>query len=321
MRLSCFVISALLSTPAFAQSGDIPAEVIAQCNAVASASELPDCLKEGATAFEMLEVARSAEFYGAAAEPVIEACGKTNETFSSQWTCFQNAARKAAETRELIGVDNIADACVAGISDPDLSARIEQAFALKRDARFPDRTFFGGTMYYSFQGCPADEEKAEVEEGAAPQSTSDAVSSALGAALGETKSEDPFSDQACAAYAEIGSLIEAKTGDELRALGLEMKARDEVDAAGLASLTGLSDETAAFLETSGQIEGQGMVTLFTIAAFLETHHPGMVAEFMPRSEDGAEGPDDALAQEMAMGLVTTMIDGARANYEAACAVK
>lgn len=321
MRLSFLAISALLSTPAFAQTGDIPAEVIAQCNATASASDLPDCLKEGATAFEMFEMARSAEFYGPAAEPVITACGKSNETFSGQWTCFQNAARKAAETRALIGVDNIADACVAGISDPDLSARIEQSFKLKRDARFPDKTFFGGTMYYPFQGCPVDEEKAEVEEGAAPPSSIDAVNDALAAALGDAKSEDPYSLEACAAYAEIGDLIKTKTSEELRALSVQIKDRDDLDAVDLASLVGLSEDTAVFLETSGQDEDQSMVTLFAIGAFLEEHHPGMIAEFMPRSKDGAEGPEDALAQEMAMGLVTTMIDGARDKYEAGCAVK
>ncbi|MGR3703819.1 MAG: hypothetical protein ACU0A4_17195 [Paracoccaceae bacterium] len=321
MRLSFLAIPALLATPAFAQSGDIPAEVIAQCNVVASATELPDCLKEGATAVEMFELARSSEFYGAAAEPVLEACGVRNETFSNQWTCFQNAAQKAAETRELIGSENIADACVAGISDPDIAIRIDQNFKLKRKTRFPDEMFFGGGMYYAFQGCPTEGEKAEVEEGGAPPSDTDAVGDALGAALGDAKSEEPYSEEACAAYADIGDLIKTKTTDELRVIALEMKEREDLDAAGLVSMAGLSDKTAAFLETSGQDEGQGMVTLFTIAAYVETHHPVLIDELMHQGKDGAPGPEDALAKEMASGLVSVMIGGARENYEASCAVK
>lgn len=154
-----WLISAVVlsGAPGFAQSGKIPQAVIDECNAEAGASDLPKCLKNGAIAFEMLDLARSDSFFGKAASRVIDPCREKNDTFHTTWICFENAGEKAVETRELVGRENIADSCVAGVSDPDVYARLNAAYREKRDARFPDEMFFGGDMYHPFQGCPQDE--------------------------------------------------------------------------------------------------------------------------------------------------------------------
>lgn len=131
----------------------IPDAVIQECNESASASELPDCLKNGAIAFEMLTMAQSEQFFGERASRVVAACRETNDTFYNTWVCFDVAVEKAAETQELIGVENIADDCVAGIADTELHTLLEGAYRAKRQAMFPDEMFFGGGMYMPFQGC------------------------------------------------------------------------------------------------------------------------------------------------------------------------
>ncbi len=127
----------------------IPAEVIEECNAQSEAHELPDCLKSGAVAFEMIAIAQMQNLYGDSAKPVLEVCAGRNKTFASTWTCFETAAFKASEARALIGFEGIEDACVAGISDPDLYARIETIYSGKVRDRFPDRTYFGGGSYWA----------------------------------------------------------------------------------------------------------------------------------------------------------------------------
>ncbi len=64
------VAAAAASTAPRAQE-DIPPDVIDQCNATSSAHELPDCLKSGAVAVEMIAIAQSEQFYGADAGPVL----------------------------------------------------------------------------------------------------------------------------------------------------------------------------------------------------------------------------------------------------------
>ena len=139
--------------PTIAQSGNIPAEVIQECNADADASKLPECLKDGALAFSALRLAQSPEFYGDSALPVIEACRSSNDTFHATWVCFDIAAAKASETRQLVGLENISDACVAGISDSEIHSRLKQEYKADRLAMFPDEMFSGGTMYTPFRGC------------------------------------------------------------------------------------------------------------------------------------------------------------------------
>ena len=314
MKPILFVLFAALPASAMAQASDIPAEVIAQCNEAASASDLPKCLKEGATAFEMFDLARSPEFYGPAAEPVIAACGESNELFSGQWTCFQNAAEKAAETRALIGVDNIADACVAGISDPDIAERIEKTFKLKREARFPDEMYFGGGMYYAFRGCPVEED--EVEQGAAPPSDIDAVNDALADALGTAKKADPYSGEACAVYAEMEEIISSTDAEDLRRMGQQMKAIEDESVDDLVSITGISKDAAAFIYDSG--EDQIIAAAMIMGAFIETHHPALIEEFLADDAKTSNEPGVELGAEIARSMFASVLASARQGYEDNC---
>lgn len=105
-RLAALAATLLVLPSAMQAQSAIPQPVIQQCNATARASELPDCLKNGAIGYEMLELLRGEDFYGAAATPVIDTCTARNETFATTWLCFQRAAADASETGSLIGRDN-----------------------------------------------------------------------------------------------------------------------------------------------------------------------------------------------------------------------
>jgi hypothetical protein len=143
----------VIGTPGLTQPENISTAVISECNAKANASSLPDCLKNGAIASETLEAARTDDFYGEAAAPVIEWCRNENDTYHTTWICFENAAEDAAETHELIGNENIADSCIAGISDPNICARLDVLYLERRKGRFPYERFFRGEMYSPFRGC------------------------------------------------------------------------------------------------------------------------------------------------------------------------
>lgn len=143
---------ASLPISAYAQQA-IPQAVIDECKLEASADKLPECLKEGSIALILLDLAATEEYYGDFAEVVVDICRDQNRTFSSTWVCFRTAAEKAAETAELIGYDNISDACVAGISDPDALSRMTTAWRDLRQELFPDEFFYGVATYMPFRGC------------------------------------------------------------------------------------------------------------------------------------------------------------------------
>lgn len=134
-------------------AGQIPDVVVEQCMAQKDASRLPECLKEGSYGHYMLKISVSSEFYGEEAAQVIEDCTTRNDSLQSAWTCFDIAAEKAAETRELVGLDKITDSCVAAISDPAIYARLEILAKEERRVRFPDEMFAGGNFYKPFKGC------------------------------------------------------------------------------------------------------------------------------------------------------------------------
>jgi hypothetical protein len=134
-------------------SGAIPEFIVKECMDQGDASKLPECLKEGAYAVEMLDYASSSNSYGNNAAPVIDVCKKNNKSTESVWACFRIAAEKASETRGLIGLEKIQDPCVAGISDKNTYARL---LAKSRDLRkiyFPREMFSGGNTYFPFRGC------------------------------------------------------------------------------------------------------------------------------------------------------------------------
>ena len=302
----------MLPVPLFAQSQIIPEPVITQCNETATAASLPTCLREGAVAFEMLELARSEAFYGPAADRVIEICGERNDTFGSQWTCFSVAVERASETRALIGLDNIADACVAGISDAQRAERIEEAYLQSRERMFPDVRYFGGESYFPFNGCPA---AAEKDESGSPKPADD-VADALASALGAQQDDDRYSDKACRVYAEIEGIISTTDAEILRSMTAQMKEIDEDNAEELAAVTGISEDAAVFIYGSG--ENQLMTAALIMGAFVETHHPALIEEFLADEAEASKKPGAELGAEMAQSIFASMLASARQEYEDNC---
>lgn len=140
----------LFSGPAFS---DVPDVVIEQCMSANEASDIPKCLKEGALGHQLLKAATSEDYYGEGAEPVAEICIASNKSYQGAWTCFKVAAKAAMETRNLVGIDKISDACVAAISDEDIYLRLSDEAKRQRRATFPDEFFSGGNLYHKFNGC------------------------------------------------------------------------------------------------------------------------------------------------------------------------
>jgi len=310
LRIFPVILCAVLAAPTLAQALDIPEPVIAQCNAAGSASELPACLKEGAVAYGMLELVRSDDFYSAAADPVIEICAERNDTFAQQWTCFRNAASSAAETRELIGMENIADRCVAGVSDVDLAPRIVDEYRQRRNAAFPGQSYFGGSMYFPFQGCP----EPVVEESTAPASLVPSVTRVGANASNEVR--EIHSTEACSAYTEIGTMIETTDADRLRTIASGMESLEETNAARLVSATGLSDDTADFV-ISGS-EDQRRYLAFLLGGFLDANRPELLDEYFSHHEKASDDPTNEQTAVIARNLASGIFRNAHQSYRDNC---
>lgn len=302
-RLAALAATLLVPPSAMQAQSAIPQPVIEQCNATARASELPDCLKNGAIGFEMLELLRGEDFYGAAATPVIDSCTARNETFATTWLCFQRAAADASETGSLIGQDNIADRCIAGLSDPALKAQISDVYQAKREERFPNEMYFGGEMFYPFQGCP---------EPSAEEHATDAPSDA---ATGGT-AEAELDTAACAALGEVEGLVEASSANELRAFGTDLRAMDEPGPEQFSEAFGFSTETAEYLLAGG--EEHGMTIATTLGAIVDEHHPDLLMEFFQQHRTPASDMAGQMGSEMAQGFLTMILDAARERYQASC---
>jgi hypothetical protein len=296
--LTSTLFLAPLATPA---QGNIPQLVIEHCNATATASTLPDCLKDGTIAYEMLELVRSEDFYGSAAAPVISECEDRNETFSTTWSCFQRAADDAAETRSLIGVDNIADRCIAGISDEALAPRIREIYRERRRQFYPDERFHSGNMFYTFQGCP---EGVESEGSASANTVPE---------LDQTASIGP---DGCAALDEIEAIIASRSAEELREISAELRDLDDLDARELAAATGLSESAAGYV-LSGDDE-HGWTTAATLGVFLRAHHPELLLEFFQQHETTSTHPGADTGDAMAQAFLTMIIDTADDRFRNEC---
>ena len=302
-RLAALAATLLVLPSAMQAQSAIPQPVIEQCNATARASELPNCLKNGAIGFEMLELLRGEDFYGAAATPVIDCCATRNETFATTWLCFQRAAADASETGRLIGQDNIADRCIADISNPALEAQIGDIYQAKREEHFPNERYFGGEMFYPFQGCP---------EPSAEEDATDAPSDAAPGAITEAE----LDTAACAALGEVEGLVEASSAKELRAFGADLRAMDEPGPDQFAEAFGFSTETAEYLLAGG--EEHGMTIATTFGAFIDEHHPDLLMEFFQQDETPASGMAGQIGSEMAQGFLTMIIHAARERYQTSC---
>jgi len=281
--------------------GDIPQPVIEQCNATATASNLPNCLKDGAIAYEMLELVRSEDFYGSAAAPVVSECEDRNETFSTTWSCFQRAADDAAETRSLIGADNIADHCIAGISDEALAPRIRQIYRERRSELYPDERFYSGNMFYPFQGCP----EAVESEGSASADT-----------VPEPDKTASIGPEGCAALEEIEAIIASRSAEELRELSAELQDMDDPDARELAAATGLSEGAAGYVLVGD--ENRGWTVAATLGVFLRAHYPDLLMEFFQQHKTTSSRPGADLGDAMAQAFLTMIIDTADDRFRSEC---
>ena len=169
-------------------------------------------------------------------------------------------------------------------------------------------------MYYAFRGCPVEED--EVEQGAAPPSDIDAVNDALADALGTAKKADPYSGEACAVYAEMEEIISSTDAEDLRRMGQQMKAIEDESVDDLVSITGISKDAAAFIYDSG--EDQIIAAAMIMGAFIETHHPALIEEFLADDAKTSNEPGVELGAEIARSMFASVLASARQGYEDNC---
>ncbi|MFG6562456.1 hypothetical protein [Sulfitobacter sp. 1A15299] len=302
----CLAITLQLLPHWAVAEANIPPEVIAECNEAGNASDLPDCLKNGAIAVEMLNLAKTNDFYGTDATPVIDNCADRNNSFTTTWLCFKTAAVKANETRELIGEANIADPCVAAIAKVGLPEQLERIYMEKRDARFPNEMFFGGEMFYPFQGCPAPLEQAEADlsEDSHPD---------------HQKRADDIDPARCAAYAEIENVISSRSADELRTLQASFADLEDPDAKTLADRLEITTESANQLLNAD--EDEGLQTAMLLGAFLRKHHPPLLQQILEDPSQISNNPTALMGDQMAMGFISMMLDAVEDTYTKSCLIE
>ncbi|OSQ45731.1 hypothetical protein [Marivita geojedonensis] len=309
MKLWALLFLPMTTSYALAQSEDIPQAVIAECNAKANASNFPTCLKEGAIAFQLLGDMITSDYYGPAAEPVVNACSARNDSYADTWTCFLEAARSAAETRDLIGIEDIADPCVAGISDQQMAARIGTEFMALRSERFPYETYYSsGSDYYPFQGCK--DEGDQQSSLTSSIATIHTVSQETGSAI---------SPIACSTYSEIQNLVQNLSERELRYIWTSLQENEGADAATIAQITGLSTASAQFILNAN--EDQAMMTGALLGAFLRKTHPSILENFLADSAQATESPAEQMGSDMAVAMFYMVLETAEEQYVSACKVR
>jgi hypothetical protein len=299
----CLAISLQLLPHLAVAETNIPSEVIVECNEAGNASDLPDCLKNGAIAVEMLTLAKSDDFYGTDATPVIDNCSDRNDSFKTTWLCFKTAAVKANETRELIGETNIADPCVAAIAKEGLPEQLERIYKEKRDAQFPNEMFFGGDMFYPFQGCPSPIKQTQ----ATPAEDDDRNSK---------KGADGIDPARCTAYAELEKVVSSRSADELRALQTSFADLEDPDAETLAERLDISTESARQLLDAG--EDERMQTAMLLGAFLRKHHPPLLQQILEDPSQISDSPAASMGEQMATGFISMMLDAVEKRYTTSC---
>lgn len=277
---------------------EVPQPVTDECNDANAGSyyNMPNCLKEGAVAFEILNLALQENYYGPSAQKVIDGCRERNETFETVWICFENAAEKASETRQLIGVKNMQDQCYVAVSDPEILDRIKKAEKQSRKMYFGDEYSFGGGVYYPFRGCS--ESKPDPETGAEVNDTEG--------------SSDGFSELACSAYKEIDNLLVSQSDTELEALFNAMNELPKDERLNSLSSTGVSRQSIEFIQNAG--EEQAMATAILLAALMHKHHPLLLEQFI----DSGGSPTNSVADQLGGSLVSGMFELALAGYDEQC---
>ncbi|NDV50190.1 hypothetical protein [Salipiger sp. PrR003] len=293
-------IGAVSVSAAMAASAAVPEKVIEKCDAtVTDYSQMADCLKEGAFGAELLDLAVTPEFYGDAAQPEVDACLETNENYHTAWICFRNATEKAAETRGLIGVEKMKDACYAAISDPDVQATLEARMKEARARHMPDQMFYGGDMYHTFKGCPVVESTSSADE-AAPI---DPIAKELAQVLQpEDNPEDrTFSDRQCKILEGVDAKLADTPAEEIVAI---FQASDDGGPSKFQmdenfSTLGVSADDAEYLKSNSE-ENESVG--FALMALVHHYHP------------------EALGKDLNENPFLSMIfNGALDNYKDECA--
>ena len=277
---------------------EVPQEVIDECNEVNADSynNMPECLKEGVVAYEMLETAIQDEFYGPSAHRVIDGCRERNETYEKVWICFENAAEQAAETRGMIGIENMKDACFASISDPNIYDRIAEENKKARRKHIGEEYFYGGQTYFPFKGCPEEDQEAAKPVNAPSNSKGEGLSA-----------------QACSAYRDFEQVLSANSSADLEEAfsAAETLPKDERLTSILA--LGVSQSSIDFLQ-AGDGE-QAMGTAFILAALMNKYHPDLLKRFMESDEMNSNPNLDALGDQMIEGILNMALEG----YQEQCA--
>lgn len=274
---------------------DVPQAVIDQCQSSVSANELPECLGEGAVGFILLGRATETDYFGPVAQPVVTICLEQNESFSSAWTCVAEAADDAVETARLIRRETIEDICVRALADAGIVERLEQEQSDLRSIYRPSVTYFGGTMYRPFRGCPSEAAgKLEIEE--------------------STDDEKNFSAAECSAFLAFDQFVANKSADELRAILAVLENLPEEGRLGALEQYDLS---AGAIETIVQRMERSDNDALGIAmlgiGLLGQHHPNLVEEAFALSQI-----DDEMANAAAAGFLEMMSSAALKGYESTC---
>jgi len=277
---------------------EVPQEVIDECNEVNSDSydKMPECLKEGVVAYEMLQTAIQDDFYGPSARRVIDGCRERNETFEKVWICFENAAEQAAETRGMIGVENMKDACFASISDPSIYDRIVEENKKARRKHIGEEYFYGGQTYFPFKGCPQEDQTA-----------------AKPANSGSEGKGDGLSVQACSAYRDFEQVLSTNSAADLEAAFSAAQSLPEDERLNSVLALGMSQSSLDFLQAGD--EKQAMGTAFILAALMNKHHPDLLKRFMESDEMNSNPSLDLLGDQMVEGILNMALEG----YQEQCA--
>ncbi|SHF73729.1 hypothetical protein SAMN05444273_1117 [Litoreibacter ascidiaceicola] len=277
---------------------EVPTEVIDECNEVHADSynNMPQCLKEGVVAHEMLETALLDDLYGPSAQRVIDGCRERNDTYEKVWICFENAAEQAAETRGMIGVENMKDACFASISDPSIYDRIVEENKQARRNHIGEEYFYGGQTYFPFKGCPQEDQTAERPTEA-----------------GNDGKDHGLSAQACSAYRDFEQVLSSNTAADFESAFSAAEALPEDERFNSILALGVSQSSIEFLQATD--EKQAMGTAFILAALMNKHHPDLLKRFMESGEMNSNPNLDALGDQMIAGFLSMAIEG----YEEQCA--
>ncbi len=279
----------------FVMAQDVPQAVIDQCQASASANELPDCLGEGAVGFVLLERATQTDYFGPSTEPVVEICLEQNEAFSSAWTCVEQAAIDALETARLIGRDAIADVCVRALADADVVERLDQDASELRSHFMPSKRLFGGTMYRAFRGCPSNVAEEPAVEGSMDEGTG-------------------FSEAECTAFSAFDQFISETSANELRAMMPVLESLPEEERIGALEEFGLSGDAIKVISESMEQSDERALGLGMLGAgLLGRHHPDLLQEAFAFTQS-----EDDMANEVAAGFLEMMSSAALQGYENDC---